>query len=848
MTGQKTPTLNTQQEKVVRDLDNHLLVLAPAGTGKTNTIAQRIIHIVEAGRAEPEEILCLSFTNRACREMAGRVENALGEDGKRVSVRTIHSFCYNLLREYGGVAGENHRAAVICDDEDALEIVKDLLARRKITEYSPRTVHSLLDYAKHFLYGKSSGDAKAAVAQAFQERGGHIRSVICTQAGGKPWGELADFLEREGGALLGEYNGRLAVENAYDFTDLLIHTKRLADNPAVAELLARRYRYIHIDEVQDTSAVEYDLLTGMLGKGVLVLCGDDNQTIYQWRGSAPDLVLKRFCREFHAQTIRFTKNYRSSPGLLSLAERYLAGAAGGEQPPAAYSESDVELREFQNPREQALWIYETAKALGREGNYSDIAVLGRSNSICNTIAEYFGRHQRETGDKGLRCMLIGEMKLLRKKEIKDILAFVRVALNDRDGTSLRRVMQSYSKGIGAATLDGVARGWSEHGGAVLADFISDATQESGDYFGPLADALEAGRVVVFDVESTGLNVYADNIVQIAAVRVDSRGEERSRFERFLRPARPVGDSRLVHGFDDDFLRREGRDPKAVLEEFLEYSRGMVVVGHNVGYDKSILTWELRRHGLPEPRWAGVYDTLDLARRFVPGTNNHKLATLAEYFGTEHAPTHNAMDDILATAEILVRMYREYLEPYSAERRAFYETWLPRFAVASGSFKLLREKAAELNTGELVEYIAHRCGVRKRYREQPERVENIGAFVRFAGDELFRGPNPEENLSRLLEFSALSTSELDRLNRDSKKMAIITIHQAKGCEFDYVFLPSLTEYSFPSYIAVERDSMEEEKRLFYVALTRARKKVFLSWCRTNGATDRTLTRSRFLDWI
>lgn len=840
--------LNQEQMEVVRDLDSNLLVLAPAGTGKTSTIARRIVRIIREERARPEEILCLSFTNRACREMSERVKGELGAGGGRVTVRTIHSFCYYLMREYGGVLGEGTRSAVIFDETDSYEMVRILLEQRGMSGGAFQTA-AFLDLAKHYLYGDAARDPREAVAEAFREQGGRIREQICTVDGGRqPWDDLYHYLEREGGALLAEYNRRLAAENACDFTGLLIQAKELSLDPRTAELIRRRYRYIHIDEVQDTSRVEYDLLTGMLGDGILTLCGDDNQTIYTWRGSAPELVLDRFRREFDARVIRFGENYRSARGLVNLSERVLAGMKGEVPPLAEYTQDQVELRDFGTPVKQAEWIYQTAKKLAPDGDYSRIAILCRSNRLCGFLAEQFARIARESGGDGVRSMLIDEMRLMRRKEIKDLLAFVRVALNGRDATSLRRVMREYSRGIGDATLEAVDRGCGGEGGALLSDFIHPATQEHGDLFAPLESALTDGQVVVFDVESTGLNVYSDRIVQIAAARIGGNGEELSRFERFLRPGVPVGDSALVHGFDDNFLEREGGDPGEALRDFLEYSRGGVVVGHNVGYDQAILQWELRRHGLEQPRWAGVYDTLDLARRFVPELGNHKLATLAEHFETRHRPTHNAMDDILATGEILAELYRRFLAGNGPPRRAFYEKLLPRFENAAGSFARLREAAREMDCGEFVEYVADRCGVRKKYRSDPPRLQNIDAFVRFAGEEPFRGPNREENLWRLVEFAALSTSELDRLNRDAKKMAVITIHQAKGCEFDYVFLPSLTEYTFPGYVSIQRDSLAEEERLFYVAVTRAKKKLFLSWCRQNGVTGRVLERSRFLDWI
>lgn len=264
-----------------------------------------------------------------------------------------------------------------------------------------------------------------------------------------------------------------------------------------------------------------------------------------------------------------------------------------------------------------------------------MAVLCRTNRYCELVSGAL-----ESLD--IPHLTIDRYRFFRRAEIKDALAHLRILLNRHDANSLRRVLARPPRGIGRAAL-GRIEGLPRDLGLRLVDLADRETLARGDPFGLLLEELERGRVVLFDLETTGLDPAGDAIVELAAARIGPGGVL-SRFHEYLRPARPVGSSCLVHGLSDGFLSREGRPPREVLEAFLGYIDGCVLVGHNVGFDLAVLRGNLGRLGMPAPARARAYDTLEMARRFR-SLQSYNLRSVCEALGVEVAAAHRAADDV-----------------------------------------------------------------------------------------------------------------------------------------------------------------------------------------------------------
>ncbi|MEY8440286.1 3'-5' exonuclease [Anaerotruncus colihominis] len=824
---------NEQQRAVIGDTAHSILLLAGAGTGKTDTLARRVANLIVSGAAAPEEILCLTFTNRACREMTERIETVAGETARNVAVHTVHSFCARMLRETPAARTDLGRDFTVCDAADALEIVRIVVERTIGREIDGRNAQILLDFiglVKDAMLEDPARSHAEAAAAVFVSRREQLER-ICVDEQRRYDEKFFRFLAKYGASVARLYDQTLLENNTLDFSDLLIRAAALLRDRRTAQLWTGRFRFAHVDEAQDVSLAEYSLLSRLCGGAVTLFCGDFNQTIYGWRGSDPTALAARFEADFHPVRLEFSINYRSSEQLLAVGQNILKAAFGrgdgGHFSVSSPQCTDIAVRAFDTPEAEAAWILESIESLGLT-DYTRAAVIARSNWACSELCELLcqGAHAARSP---VRFMLADELRLFSRAEVKDALACIALLANPRDGAALLRLLRRHTAGVGEATARALTALPRTDSGALPCDLADLRTHRSGDFFTGLLEAFCEGRVVVFDVESTGADVYTDDIVQIAAVRL-SPGGEAARFERFLRPSRPVGASERVHGFSDAFLAENGGEPRGALEDFLSFSEGCVLVGHNVTFDLTITTQNLARAGSMQTLSNAWYDTLDLSRRYLKELPNHKLSTVSAALGAAHDPSHNAMDDILATADVLSALIKQYVAPYETARRAAYEKLLPRLEPFARLLADIHAKAAALPAPEAARLACRMFGLGEAFAAEPARLANLELFFDAAGDYTDRTQPPAQQLASLLELAALSPGALDRMRKTANKVAVITAHQSKGCEFDYVFLPMMQEGVFPTWQAMRSGAFDEEARVFYVSVTRARKKLFVSWAR------------------
>lgn len=878
MQTKSLPALSAEQRIVAENQTDSILLLAGAGTGKTTCLARRVAHLISSGAAASGEILCLTFTNRACREMHERIEAIAGEAAADTPVRTMHAFCADLLRTAPREFSELPPNFGVCDPADALELIREAVCEtlgRSIAEAPARILQAFVSLVKDCRLDRPELDNAQAAAWLCQNRSDAV-ALLCTPRSEPTDEKFLTFLCKYGGSVARMYDRRLLACGLLDFSDLLLHAGALLRNPDAAALLAGRYRFVHVDEVQDVSLAEYDLVRRIAGNAVVLFCGDFHQTIYQWRGSDPDRLIERFRADYSPVTVAFSHNYRSSPDLLALAQNFRANAFGGEPPsgfdPYTTSGGDVCFAVCESPAEEAAWICRQLAKL-QVTDFSRVAVIARTNRACAELCELLAQAAQDMpADPPLRFMLADETRLFSQPQVRDLLAILRLLANPQDGSALSRVLLRLTPGVGAATRDKMLAGLRGETGAALTDLLDLRTRATGDFFAPLTVALDGGKVVVFDVESTGTDVYSDEIIQIAAIRLAPDGNVAARFERFLRSDRPVGDSERVHGFSDAFLLENGIPPIDALDEFLDFASDCVIVGHNVMYDLTITAQNLLLRGSDRVFAPVFYDTLSLARRFLPRLPNHKLATVSAALETAHTPSHDAMDDILATADVLWLLHQGHILPQTEPRRAFYRAHLPRLTELGGTLASLTETlhtpvvgspvgetadgtsasalggvnaaaaAAETALPALCRACANAFGLWAQCNSATAE-RSLRLFLELAGDLCESALPLARQLSDLLELTSLSPNELALMGRTTQKIAVVTAHQSKGCEYDIVFLPMLQEGVFPVYLPRGK-SDSEEARVFYVALTRAKQKLFCSHAQYN-AEHRKNRPSRFL---
>ena len=836
--------LNDAQRMVAEDGTHHILLTAPAGTGKTGTLAIRIARLVEKGMAAPEEILCLTFTNKACREMEHRIQEYMGEKAQGVSVKTIHGFCYELIQAEADNPENRYVNLSVWDEEDCRELMDDILEKWNTR---PGNEWQMIRNSRYFFY-----DVDKAKRWLLERN--------------RYTGEAADYLaamnaispnpfnvdkNRARAEMAASYDRQLHSLGGMDFNDILIGALHLLSDDGCRRRWSSRFRYLHVDEMQDMSMLEYGIVLQLASKARVLLAGDYFQTIYEWRGSDPIQLIQRFTREFHPEVYTFTENYRATPLLLKAAEGYLRNAFSKDIPDERSSVSSVREGQgepivihpaFETLDGEARWIIQCIEFLVhkqkklQEAEQGKICILCRNNAYNERLEEAFNRQLNQLKADGsgrwdfIRFLRIGEEKLYRKREVKDVLAALHLAVNPFDNNSARRLCLNWGKGIGEATVKKILSSDYRKLGIALSDFLRPDVLRYADTYGTLLQALDEGRLTVFDVESTGTSTSTDEIVQLAAVTLNRDGQVTARFNRLVKPSGPVGESEKIHHISDERLKAEGEPPEKVFADFLAFTRNHILAGHNVSYDIHILMSQMRRLGMEPVETPAWVDTLEIFRRYYPELKNHKLEYLGEVFKVHHKSSHNAYDDILATAEILMYAVNHHLRPERDARRACISPYVSLFMPMARIVQDISRMSWKQNPNALIGQVISQLNMDEYFTQHGKTRErqHLEELKRCAEAYPDYGRPPQDVLQEYLAMTALDAGDEILWQSGQAGIPIATVHQAKGMEFDFVFMAGMADENFPSFGALKAGMLMEEKRLFYVAITRARKRVFISW--------------------
>nr|WP_271206089.1 UvrD-helicase domain-containing protein [Methylopila jiangsuensis] len=417
--------LNPEQREAVETLDGPLLVLAGAGTGKTRVLTTRIAHILALGLARPYEILAVTFTNKAAREMRERVGKLLGQAAEGMQwLGTFHSIGTRILRRHAELAGLASSFTIL-DTDDQIRLLKQVLAAENID------------------------DKRWPARQlAFAIDGWKNRALAPKDV---PAGEAQGFANGRGAELYALYQARLKQLNAVDFGDLLLEPIKLfRDHPDVLEQYHRRFRYMLVDEYQDTNVAQY-LWLRLLARGStnLACVGDDDQSIYGWRGAEVENIL-RFDRDFPgAKVVRLERNYRSTGHILNAASHLIAhnqGRLGKTLKPQTELGDKVTVAGAWDSGEEARQIGDEIEALQSKGHKLDeIAILVRASFQMREFEERFIT-------LGLPYRVIGGPRFYERAEIRDAMAYLRVVASPADGLAFERIVNTPKRGLGDAAL------------------------------------------------------------------------------------------------------------------------------------------------------------------------------------------------------------------------------------------------------------------------------------------------------------------------------------------------------------------------------------------------------------
>ena len=814
MTGANEKPLNREQQNIVDHLTGPIEVIAPVGTGKTRVLAERVVNAVQHG-IPAEKILCMTFTNRAAQEMRERLSIYSYEAAKQATIKTFHALCTHMLRAEAREIGLPPDF-IIYDDVDSQELVKEIFC-----------IHEIRDIQKKI----------GEIANCKENAQGQQLSSTC----------LANILFTSMGTsqatLAGKYQTMLSQRHALDFSDLIYFTRAmLAERADIRERWEQRFDFVQVDEVQDTQIAEYEIVHLLARRSRnLAMIGDVDQTIYGWRGSDPERVLEQFQKDYSPVKFPLVFNYRATLSLLgatdSFANCFVQRYSKVKAAPGCEPGEPIKVHQAQTCQEEGRWIGQQIKTLATTHPnfaYNRVAVLTRANKRSTAVSQALQQ-------MGIPHLTVEEYEFFRRQEVKDALAYLRLLLNPFDSSAMQRVLLRPSRHIGETTLTTLATS-GEECGLSLTDLIDPRTFATGDPFGDLLNRYEQGSLIVFDLETTGHEVGKDEVVEIAAVLL-SRGKPVREFQTYLKNKVPVRESQKVHGYSDAFLAANGREPVQAFREFLNLTQGCFYVGHNISYDIKMLTSHAHRLGLDVAQMSYA-DTWNIANRFVAAPN-YRLETLVKQLALPHRPTHQALDDVKATNGLLAALIPQ-LKAKTEHRRLLVNKLGKNFVPLANQFAAWRQAMAELRPAGLLSQVLSESRLLDSYAGEPSRLTHLDRLVRIFNDHDQPDQHPETALRTLVEFTALAKN-MDYLSANDNQTPVITVHQAKGLEFDSVFIEGVVEGEMPDYRNQSDEKLLEEQHVFYVAMTRARKRLYISGHQNNERGYRQKL-SRFIESI
>jgi len=705
--------MNPQQRAAIESVDGPLLILAGAGSGKTRVITHRIAYLIEERGVPADSILAVTFTNKAAKEMSERVGRLMDHRSlARPLLATFHSFCVQVLRRDIEALriGDKGRTKdfVIYDEAEQQSLVKQLMRRLGVEDkqFTPRIVLSRISWAKNHMLAPQEMYLQASDPKS--ERIAHLYDL---------------------------YNKELERANALDFDDLLLEAVRLLRAvPAVRAYYNRRFRYVMIDEYQDTNRPQYELMKMLAGEEQnICVVGDEDQSIYSWRGADIRNILD-FEKDFpRAKIIRLEQNYRSTQVILEAAGAVVSNniqRKGKTLWTSRNGGAQVGYYEALDGEGEALFIADhIQKYIRQTGNEPDlprIAVLYRTNSQSRLVEEALRRY-------GIQYTMVGGFSFYDRAEIKDMLSYLKLVLNPSDSIALQRSINTPPRGIGKTTLDTIERLALETGISTW-DAIRETVVQRLVSARSIA-SLENFRGIIQDARAMLAPNFADKLSLDVAASADDSG---------------VSDN-SAPTLDDEAIRFDfGMTDAEIAEADKAHDDGL----------------------------AAAFNPAEFSP-FATTRTNEEVKKLSP---------HERKSLLAATPPLEEEAFRKPGDAATLPE-------LIKFLIdRSGYIRVLEEEATP---------------------ESQSRIENLRELVNAAQDAHERG----ETLTEFLDHAAL-VSDTDKYDPESR-VTLMTLHAAKGLEFQLVFLAGMEEGLFPHSRTInDGEGLEEERRLCYVGMTRA----------------------------
>ncbi|MGL6113986.1 MAG: 3'-5' exonuclease [Cetobacterium sp.] len=784
---------NQNQQLCINNLVSNILLLAPAGTGKTSVLSHRINKIIAEKKALPNEILCLTFTNKASNDMISKINNPL------VLIKTFHGFCFQLLKEFSEIP----LTTIIFDEYDSLEVLKEM----KLPLFLD--LKELLNFIK-FLKKSSDIFLTKNFKEYFKDYLESKLDFFFPKTNSSFSYELDLWLIDNFIYTYNLYTTTLTSHNAIDFDDILILIETFLNSLEINHPIFNRYKYIHIDESQDTTFLEYKIISKFFNKNIIFLSGDINQSIYQWRGADPENIYNNFKTNYKPKEIILSENFRSTKTIINASSDFLTNSLKVQSNISSHTPilgDRITVASFKNSFSEFTWIHKQILDLRKDNPNCKICILSRTNYLIKNLEDIFINLSKKNAN--LHFITSKDIYIFKNIFIKKILSFYKIIYSKNDSYSLKYFLKNFY------SLDFFKFEKSNYG-STITDFLYSSTYNFHDPYHNLLEYFKLNKVIIIDVETTGLDFLHDDIIQISAIKITNNFEEIDIFNRFIKTEKTLTNSH-IHNISKEFLEINGENLETVLKDLKNFINDNILIGHNIIFDLTMLNESLKKVNMAPLKKIKYFDTLYITKSFFPNLKKFSLEYLFKHFNLKNKPTHNSLDDVRATLNLLEILIKKLIET-KTERISHYKNSNNYFANFFKFYNTTRNSF--INLSDILNTLIRKKIIKPKLEEE-YMLENLKKIFIIL-DSLYS--DKRILLEKFLNLSSFSPNELLLILYNSNEIPILTIHQSKGLEYDYIFLPSLTNTNFPN----PKGNLDEEKRLFYVGLTRASKKIYLTY--------------------
>ena len=862
-----TPSLDKYQVPVVEASQGYHLVLASPGCGKTHILAERIRYARERG-VKYEDMLCLTFTNRAAREMTNRIQKVVGGDFSELMVGNVHRFCSKFLFEQGRIPADS----AIIDDEEAVSIIADYRNEDEegvTRDFNRYKGYQTIIFFQHFIYQLEHQHPWKYYLhpESFTDDDREAVKHICAsqkieydeQAVVNIYHHAQEYMdEANAPGLDGKTADRIRVllwkmyyancyaqykeeNHLFDFEDLLLYTYDIYRSDPTC----KRYPWIQVDEVQDLNGMQLaiiDLLTAEDNPMVMYL-GDEQQAIFSFMGAKVETLtlLKMRCK---GNVHHLQRNHRSPKYLLDVFNDYAEKQLKIDRELLPLSDNDTkatsgDLRIIHSSTIEAEHKDITTEALSlyEQNKEERTAVIVSANSDADRISEAMT-------EAGLTHFKVSGRDLFDTPDVKLLLAHLSVLSNEHNSIAWTRIM----KGVRAFPSHALARrfNWKLKQLALSpSDFL---LYPESCYTAEFLRAYNEEEIVVFDTETTGLNVFQDDIIEIAAIQIKGGEVVGEPLDLYIETDKPIlpmlGDKEnpMYAIYHEKMSTGELLSPSDALQRFLAYVGTSPILGHNANYDYNILDNNLQRYcnDTMQAHDIRCFDSLKLIRLLAPSLHSYKLESLLETFHLAGVNSHQAIDDVKATVS-LVRLCAEKAREKQAQQAAFIcHPKVKPFAnvLRSNYGECYREavnRLYKLSTDHEPALVSELSAAYNAFRSDGlindiPRLDYILRYLRIdmLTDETVANALAPQLSQYVMDINTLKEADFCNSKSILERIYVTTVHKAKGLEFDNVIIFDAADGRYPNAYNKTKQQDEEDARKFYVAMSRAKRRLFIAY--------------------